>query len=111
MKTFAETGESRQFGKSFHFASVNEPPTPRLIHSDSRTICDVDHARSRHVAQRAREVLGLLALGQTNCEIAARLHVSPHTVRNHLSRIFAKLGAGNRTAAVRAAYRLGHVTL
>lgn len=43
-------------------------------------------------------VAKLVAQGLTNPEIAARLHLSPHTVRNYLSRVMARLGVHNRTA-------------
>jgi DNA-binding NarL/FixJ family response regulator len=53
---------------------------------------------------RELEVLRLLAEGQTNPQIAARLGVSRGTVKVHVERIIAKLGASDRTqAAVRAA--------
>lgn len=43
-------------------------------------------------------VARLVAEGLTNPEIAERLHLSPHTVRNYLSRVMARLGVRNRTA-------------
>ena len=49
---------------------------------------------------REREILGLIAAGLDNAAIAARLFVSPNTVRNHISRIFAKLGVANRAQAI-----------
>jgi DNA-binding NarL/FixJ family response regulator len=53
---------------------------------------------------REREVLGLIARGQTNKEIARELSVSPATVKAHVERIIAKLGVSDRTqAAVLAA--------
>jgi DNA-binding CsgD family transcriptional regulator len=49
---------------------------------------------------REREILGLVAEGSTNAEVAERLWVSPGTVRKHLDNIYAKLGVHTRTAAV-----------
>lgn len=49
---------------------------------------------------RESEVLALLAGGRTNAEIAEALVISPKTASVHVSRIIAKLGAGNRTEAV-----------
>jgi DNA-binding CsgD family transcriptional regulator len=49
---------------------------------------------------REREVLGLVALGKTNAEIAGRLWLAPSTVRKHLENVYAKLGVSTRTAAV-----------
>jgi DNA-binding NarL/FixJ family response regulator len=44
-------------------------------------------------------VLGLVAAGKSNREIAAELVLSEHTVARHLQNIFAKLGVSSRTAA------------
>jgi DNA-binding CsgD family transcriptional regulator len=48
---------------------------------------------------REQEVLGLVAAGKSNREIAAELILSEHTVARHLQNIFAKLGVSSRTAA------------
>ena len=60
---------------------------------------------------REHEVLELLAEGLPNRGIASRLSISEHTVKFHVSAIFAKLGAENRTDAVRRGVRLGLITL
>lgn len=60
---------------------------------------------------REVEVLELLAEGLPNKSIAARLGITEHTVKFHVSSLFAKLGAANRTDAVRRAVRRGLVTL
>lgn len=59
----------------------------------------------------AREIqtLELVAAGCTNREIASRLFVSPDTVKAHLSEVFRKLGARDRTEAVAMAFRRGLV--
>ena len=49
---------------------------------------------------REREILGWVARGKTNSEIAELLWVSPSTVRKHLENVYAKLGVNTRTAAV-----------
>jgi pimeloyl-ACP methyl ester carboxylesterase/DNA-binding CsgD family transcriptional regulator len=56
---------------------------------------------------REREVLGLVARGLSDREIAEQLVVSPHTVHRHVANIRNKLGRGTRTAAVAEAARLG----
>jgi DNA-binding NarL/FixJ family response regulator len=60
---------------------------------------------------RELEVLRLLAQGQQNKEIAAQLVISERTVKFHVSSILGKLGAGNRTEAVRVAAQQGLVDL
>lgn len=49
---------------------------------------------------REREILTWVARGKTNREIAAALYLAPGTVRKHLDNVYAKLGVGNRAAAV-----------
>jgi DNA-binding CsgD family transcriptional regulator len=51
------------------------------------------------LTDREREVLALVASGETNRQIAAKLGISEHTVARHLSNIFDKLGVTSRTAA------------
>jgi DNA-binding NarL/FixJ family response regulator len=50
---------------------------------------------------REVEILGLIAQGLANKQIAVRLGISDHTVKFHLSSVYAKLGANSRTEAVR----------
>jgi two-component system response regulator DesR len=59
------------------------------------------------LSSREREVLELMARGSTNREIAAALHLSPHTIHEHTSGLYRKLGARNRAEAVQRATRLG----
>jgi len=56
---------------------------------------------------RERDVLELVARGATNREIAANLYLSPHTVKEHTSALYRKLGVRNRAEAVQRAQRLG----
>jgi len=54
---------------------------------------------------REVEILGLVAHGMTNPEIAAQLFLSNHTVKTHIGRIFAKTGSRDRAAAIGYAHR------
>ena len=70
------------------FAPTSEQPAPLL-------------------SEREREVLDLIAAGSTNREIASSLYLSPHTVKEHTSALYRKLGARNRAEAVQRAQRVG----
>lgn len=60
---------------------------------------------------REREVLQLVSQGMSNKMIARELNISEHTVKFHVSSVYAKLGAANRTEAVNRGARLGLITL
>ena len=60
---------------------------------------------------RESEVLGLLADGLGNKEIAARLSISEHTIKFHIRSILGKLGASSRTEAVSRGLRIGLIEL
>jgi len=60
---------------------------------------------------RERQVLGMLALGLANKEIASRLSLSEHTVKFHVAAILGKLGAASRTEAVAIGIRHGLILL
>jgi DNA-binding NarL/FixJ family response regulator len=64
-------------------------------------------APSSPLSPREREVLVLLASGATNREIADKLHLSPHTVKEHTGKLYRKLDVRNRAEAVQRAERLG----
>ena len=51
--------------------------------------------------------LKLIASGATNREIAGRLYLSPHTIKEHTSSLYRKLSVRNRAEAVQKAQRLG----
>ena len=56
------------------------------------------------LTDREREILVLIARGRSNTEIATDLAVSPSTVKNHVTNLFAKIGARDRAQAVIVAY-------
>ena len=66
-----------------------------------------DDATAASLSAREREVLDMITRGSTNREIAAALHLSPHTIHEHTSSLYRKLGARNRADAVQRAHRLG----
>lgn len=66
-----------------------------------------EHAGLAELTVREREVLGLIAQGFTNGEIAEKLHLSPLTAKTHVSRILTKLGARDRVQLVVIAYQTG----
>ena len=55
---------------------------------------------SHRLSAREAEVMSLIADGQTNGQIAARLFLAEKTVKNHVRRIYSKLGVGSRPAAI-----------
>jgi DNA-binding NarL/FixJ family response regulator len=63
------------------------------------------------LSAREIEVLGAVARGLTNREVARELHVSEATVKTHLLHVFAKLGVDDRTAAVTVALERGIIRL
>jgi DNA-binding NarL/FixJ family response regulator len=68
-----------------------------------------DHDGLDELTTREREVLGLIATGLTNAEIARTLHLSPLTAKTHVSRILTKLRARDRVQLVVIAYQTGIV--
>jgi NarL family two-component system response regulator LiaR len=68
---------------------------------------DEDRARELGLTPREIEILGLIAAGLSNREIADRLFVSENTVKTHSSRLFDKLGARRRTQAVQLGKNAG----
>ena len=65
---------------------------------------------ANELSEREREVLDLIASGATNREIAERLFLSPHTIKEHTSSLYRKLGVRNRAEAVQKAQRLGLIS-
>jgi DNA-binding NarL/FixJ family response regulator len=70
-----------------------------------RMIRRLTDAAERALSRRELEVLELASGGSSNKEIAEALHITEATVKTHFFHIFAKLGVGDRTAAVTAALK------
>ena len=74
---------------------VKEVPAPVT----SPFVADETRVSQLGITPRELEILGLIATGLSNREIAGRLFVSENTVKTHSSRLFDKLGAKRRTQA------------
>jgi len=84
----------------------------RLFRSEPRAGKFTPNERAQSslgITEREREVLQLLADGRSNKEIAARLGLSPNTVKTHVARLFEKLRVARRTEAILLARNLGLV--
>ena len=80
--------------------------TPRVAAKVVRQV-RAPHAASGALSAREREVLRLVAEGQSSKQIARALGIAERTVKFHVTAIFQKLGADNRAQAVALAARRG----
>jgi DNA-binding CsgD family transcriptional regulator len=70
-------------------------------HAAARDTANGEAAGARHaLSARELEVMSLIAGGHTNGEIAAHLFLAEKTVKNHVRRIYSKLGVDSRPAAI-----------
>lgn len=89
----------------------------RAVHAGQRWVpADIAARLAQRVSQpsltaRELEVLALVGEGLANHDIAGRLHLSEFTVKNHLKKIFEKLGVADRTQAVIEGVRRGIIRL
>jgi predicted ATPase/DNA-binding CsgD family transcriptional regulator len=102
--------DSRQSGQKLQvkqdiMATLNYKDSLTPDHDDrvTRPEARISHPIYESLTKREIEVLGLVALGLKNSQIAERLFLSPHTVSAHIQSIFGKLGLNSRSAATRYA--------
>ena len=81
--------------------------TGRLLQGSAASVEEL----SDPLTAREREVLDLLGRGLSNKLIARELHISEHTVKFHISSLYAKLGVNNRAEAVSQGARHGLISL
>ncbi|MFE6826224.1 response regulator [Streptomyces sp. NPDC057690] len=87
--------------------------TRRLVERFTRQGSEITaiHRDLASLTSREREVLGLVARGLSNAEVADRLHLAETTVKTHVSRVLGKLQLRDRVQAVIAAYETGLVSV
>lgn len=81
--------------------------TRRVIEHFGRAPAAEPHPRLGDLTEREREIVGWVTTGASNQEIAGRLHLSPDTVRTHVSRAMIKLDARDRAQLVVIGIRSG----
>jgi DNA-binding NarL/FixJ family response regulator len=86
-------------------ALLDPAVTQRVLKRVRETETDREAAAFRDLSDREMEVLGQVAQGKSNGEIASELSLSEKTVRNHVSAILSKLGLTNRIEAATYAVR------
>jgi DNA-binding CsgD family transcriptional regulator len=79
---------------------IKEVPAQAPVQPMGPFVADETRVNQLGITPREMEILGLIATGLSNREIADRLFVSENTVKTHSSRLFDKLGAKRRTQAV-----------
>ncbi len=77
-----------------------QPSVEAPVQAMAPFVADQTRVSQLGITPREMEILGLIATGLSNREIAERLFVSENTVKTHSSRLFDKLGAKRRTQAV-----------
>ena len=82
-------------------------PVPVQVERAEPFVVDADRQARLGITPRELEILGLIAAGLSNREIANRLFVSENTVKTHSRRLFDKLAAKRRTQAVQIAKEAG----
>ena len=101
--TIVEAIRGTMDGKSF----VDPAVAGKLMNQVASRQTEPSSILKEKLTERELDVLGWVAKGKTNAEIAVQLHLSEGTVRNHISAILEKLGVADRTQAAVIAIRHG----
>ncbi len=98
----------RAIGVAAHGEAIFSPPIARRLMQYFANMQPIlPSSAFPDLTEREREILGLIALGKSNAEIAGELVLSPKTVSNHVSNIFSKLQVVDRAQAVLRAKQAG----
>ncbi len=98
----------RAIGAAANGEAIFSPPIARRLMQYFANMQPIlPQAAFPDLTEREREILGLIAMGKSNAEIAGELVLSPKTVSNHVSNIFSKLQVVDRAQAVLRAKQAG----
>jgi DNA-binding NarL/FixJ family response regulator len=78
-----------------------------LLDAARQESCQARRPDGHDLTPRERQILGLIAAGLSNRQIAERLVISPKTVKNHVSNIYQRIGISGRSQAMKAWRGLG----
>ena len=107
---FVRPGLTERYVRALRLADAAAAPPPDRLRSDAATRQTVDDATIRALGEltaREREVLSLVASGQSNAQIAAGLGISEHTAKRHVANVLDRLQLPTRGAAATLAARHG----
>jgi two-component system response regulator DesR len=90
-----------------HWPAKDIANAARMVGLGMTVFAPDDDGTATLLSERERQVLDMIAAGATNREIAERLFLSPHTIKDHTSALYKKIGARNRAQAILRAQRLG----
>jgi DNA-binding NarL/FixJ family response regulator len=92
---------ARLVGAIQELVSGGSPMSPVIARKVARYFQSLprSHDPTHDLSDREREVLDQIARGRTNKEISRHLAISPHTVDNHIRRVYEKLQVSNRAEA------------
>jgi len=91
---------------SKHWRAADVAMAVRMV-ANGMTVFEPEAEGPAPLSSRERQVLRLIGAGATNAEIADRLHLSPHTIKDYTSAVYRKLEVRNRSEAARRAEQLG----